>query len=405
MIVMWTSLVQFLTSLRLTLGLLLGIALVSIGGTVNPTVEGRFELFYQNFWFRGLLTLLALNLLACTLKTIRRNQQDRARCFEALRTDTSTGGTIKAGRGLTLARLRRSGYRIDEGVDGVVATRGCAGRWGSTVVHVAFLVIMAGALCAGFGFTGTLNLLAGDKSSVYFDWNRTEDLPLGFEFRLDRFEPVYYPIELQFSALEPGTGNVIDTYTTREGEMVQLPGGLSAKVVRYFFFEEDLVLELYRGATALGQYHALGGTRSWEKNPVVGIDFKPVAYRDPVVQQLVSEVSILERGQVVKKGVIRVNEPLEYNGVMIYQTTYNRDKFGFWSAGFQLSRDPGKPVVWLGCIALVVGLLLAFMVRYRVVGLVEQGGVCRLVPLAGFQGDAGTEAWQRLQRSLEEDEA
>jgi len=394
---MWNFVDKYLASLRLTLWLLLGIALVAIGGTLTPMADGRFTPYYQHFGFRTLLALLAVNLAACTLKTLRRNRLDRERSHAQLQDQAREG--ISLGRGTVaevLPGLQASGYQVETTAFGVVGTRGRAGRWGSTVVHVALLVIMAGALSAELGYVGTLNLLVGDKSGSCYDWDLKTDRPLGFEFRLDRFEPLYYPIELQFAAVDPVSGEIIKTYTTHEGEEVQLPSGISARVLRYFFFEEDLVLELFRNGTSLGEYHALGGTRTWEKNPPLDILLKPVAYRDPVVRQLRSEVSILKRGEVVHRGVIEVNQPLEYGGVTIYQTAYNRDKFGFWSAGFQFTRDPGAPLVWLGCLLFLAGLFLAFVVPYRVVGVKLSGEELYLVPLAGFRGSEGEEVLRML---------
>lgn len=394
----WSNLGQFLTSLRLTLGLLLGIALVSAGGTINRPEDGRYDLFFQNPLFRFLLVLLAVNLAACTLKTIRRNLDDRQRFLAALAPPVEGGFPLGAGGAASAGeRLRAQGYRVEEHHGRLLGSRNRLGRWGSTIVHLSCLVIMAGALSAGFGFVGTLNLLTGDKSAVYYDWKSQSDRPLGFEFRLDHFEPVYYPIELQFATIDPATGRELATYQAREGETVLLSDGLTVKVIRYFFYEEDLVLDLYRDGLPLGTYHALGGTRNWEKNPVTPFLLKPVAFREPVVAQLRSEVSILKGGQVVRRGVIRVNEPLSFEGITIYQTVYSRDKFGFWSAGFQFSRDPGEPVVWFGCIAMLIGLALAFAIPYRVVGVVDG----RLLPLTGFRGESGEAALRKLQRALQ----
>jgi cytochrome c biogenesis protein len=130
------------------------------------------------------------------------------------------------------------------------------------------------------------------------------------------------------------------------------------------------------------------------------VELQPLAYRDPVLRQLHSEVSILEQGKVVRSGVIEVNQPLTHRGVTIYQTVYGRDKFGFWSAGFQFTRDPGEPVVWLGCIGLVAGLLLAFAVPYRVVGVTSADGEILFVALAGFRGEGGQKAFDDLERGL-----
>lgn len=393
----WSKIEQILTSLRLTLGLFFSIALLSVIGTIQRPEDGRYDLFFQNPLFRTLLVLLAINLCACTIKTIRRNLHDRRHHFLQLHNPPASRWTLPAlERSHITERLRDQGYLVHDEDGRILAQRHLLGRWGSTIVHLSFLLVMAGALSSGLGFVGTINLLVGDKSASYFDWSSQSDHPLDFEFRLDNFEPQYYPIDLQFVALDPVTQREIATFVSREGEVVALPGGFSAKVLRYYFFEEDLVLDISKGGQNLGIYHALGGQRSEEKNPPLPMLLKPLAYRDPIVRQLRSEVSILKQGEVVQRGVITVNDPLTYDGVTIYQTVYNRDKFGFWSAGFQLGRDPGEPLVWIGCIAMMAGLLLTFFLPYRALGVVGE----RLVPLVGFVGAAGESALQNLQNEL-----
>lgn len=393
----WSKIEQLLTSVRLTLGLFFAIALLSAIGTLQRPENGRFELYFQNPFFRLLLVLLAINMLACTIKTIRRNLQDRRRHFSALVNPPASHWTLSAPVVSIVAGLQRQGFLVQEEDGRILAQRHLPGRWGSTIVHLSCLLIMVGALSSSLGFVGTMNLYNGDKTASYFDWRSQSDRPLGFEFRLDHFEPVYYPIELQFVALDLTTGQELATLTTREGETVLLPGGFSAKVLRYYFFEEDLVLNLYRGEQDLGIYHALGGKRSAEQNPPLPMLLKPLAYRDPLLKQLRSEVTILKKGKVVRRGVISVNDPLIFEGVAIYQTVYDRDKFGFWSAGFQLSRDPGEPLVWIGCITIILGLFMAFFRPYQALGVVGQ----TLLPLAGFVGEAGENALKRLQNELQ----
>lgn len=398
---------RFLSSLRLTLVLLLGLALVSVAGTLRPAADGRYDLFYQSPWFRLLLAFLAVNLAVCTVKTIRRNLRDRSRHLEVLRTDQVFASPLRyvlprnAAVGSMAAELKQQGYRLWQDGERLLARRGLAGRWGSTVVHLSVLTIMLGALTAQLGFVGTLPLYVGDKSAVYFDWDKQRDLPLGFEFRLDFFEPVYYPIELQFAAVNPQNGETIQVFTVREGESVQLPvPGVVAQVIKFIPTDAHLILGIFRNGTYEGEYHAMGGKQPFAKKVDPGVELRPVAFRDPILKQLHSEVSILEGGRVVKEGVIEVNQPLEYKGIAIYQTTYNRDKFGFWAAGFQFSRDPGKPVVWAGCLFLVLGLLMAFLVPYQVVGVTRFDDEVLFVALAGFRGEAGQKAFDRLERSL-----
>lgn len=398
---------KILSSLKLTLALLLGLAVVAIFGTLTPPADGRYELFYQGPWFRGLLGLLVVNLLACTLKTIRRKWREEERLFDQL-----DGGPAVAGRrqqrlplpGSTeelAGRLRRAGWHPVRRGERWLGRRHRAGRWGSTVVHLSLLVIMAGCLAGELGFVGTLTLYVGDQSHEYFDWSRQQDLPLGFTLRLDAFAPVYYPIELRFAAVDEATGRTIRTYTAREGEQVELPvPGMAVVVKQLVPEEESLTFDVYRRGTFLGEYHTVGGTRQ-PANPVdPGVALRLVAYRDPILKQLHSEMSILAEGRVVKQGVIEVNRPLTYRGVTIYQTAYQRDQFGFWIGGYQLSRDPGEPLVWIGCLLLMAGLALAFAVPCRTLGLVRQGDELLLVGLGGMGGEAGRRHFERTAELL-----
>ncbi len=397
---------RFLGSLQLALGLFLGLALIAILGTFKPLAEGRYEIFYQSLWFRLLLALLAINLSVCTWRTIRRNLGDLGRHFDTLGTDAVLSSPqqqpVAGGDPARLAEaLTQQGWRLRRQGAEWLAYRGRAGRWGSTMVHLSCLLIMLGALAAETGFVGTLNIYAGDKSTVYFDWNKQQEIPLGFDFRLDRFEPIYYPIELQFAARDRQSGQVLATYTTKEGEKVDLPvPGMQAEVRRFFHLEEELILGIYRDGTYLGDYHALGGGRSFNNAVNPGVNLRPVAFRDPILKQLHSEVSLLENGQVVRSGTIEVNQPLSYRGISIYQTAFDRDKFGLYYAGFQFSRDPGEPLVWGGCIGLCLGLLIAFAVPFRVVGIKMNGGEPLLVALDGFRGETGAILFERLAANI-----
>lgn len=398
--------IRFFSSLRLTLTLLLGLALVSVAGTFRPVFDNRYEVFYQTPWFRLLLALLALNLVVCTLKTIRRNLLDRRRNLELLGSEqvfaqplrfVLPGDTAIAD---LAPGLRELGYRTVLEGERLLAVRGRPGRWGSTLVHLSCLAIMAGALAGDLGFVGTLNIHVGNKSSVFFDWDRGADRELGFEFRLDSFEPRYYPIEVQFSAAAPG-GRGLGEITTREGETVALAqAGFSARVTRFEPFERRLTLEIFRDAVPWGEYRATPESQSYDGLPGFNLTLVPTAFRDPVLKQTHSEVSILEGGQVVHRGVIEVNRPLVHRGVAIYQTAFDRDQFGFWYAGFQFSKDPGEPVVWAASILLVVGLLLAFLVPCRMVGVGRVDDEILLVGLGGFRGPKGSQVFARLEGQL-----
>ena len=396
---------RLLASLRLTVPLLLALALAAVFGTFAPLEEGRYEIFYQRPWFRLLLGLLALNLSVCTVRSLRhRRRLLSAPIFPAAAVEVdSTWRVLPEGldRDRTAARLAACDYRVAAHPRGLLAQQGIGGRWGGTGGHLSLLLIMAGALLGGAGFVGTRQLYVGHEASDYFDWAAQADRPLGFTLRLDHFEPVYYPIELRLAVVEADGSRPPTLVTTREGETIELPRpGLTAQVEKFLPFERMLFLQLYRDGLPLGRYQALpaGGK---ETSPVAfGLTLHPDAFKDPLLKQLHSEVSILEEGQVVKQGVIEVNRPLVHRGVTIYQTAHARDQFGFWYAGFQLSRDPGEPLVWIGCVLLSLGLLTAFSRRWRVLLLAWPEGRGVLKPLRGFAGEAGNADLQALLHTL-----
>lgn len=403
---------DFFSSVKLTLALLLGLALVAIGGTIWPVEQGtiqRFELYYQSLWFRLLLGLLAMNLAACTWRTWKRVAGEKKRLLAQL--ENSGSSAQQAGHDLLQAdvnklagRLQKQGYRIIRSGERALARRGLIGHWALPIMHLSILAIMFGAWAGQLGFVGTLNIYVTHQSDKYFDWDVEAERPLGFTFRLDHFEPQYYPIDLRFATYDKQSREQLQEFTTREGETVALSPELSVQVLRFFPEEQHLVLGIILDGALIGEYHSLSGQRTYPNSIDPGVVIKPTAFRDPLLKQLHSEVSILEKGEVVRQGVIEVNQPLVHRGVAIYQTAYSRDESGFWSCGFQMSKDPGEPLVWLGCIILVLTLFLVFTVRLRAVGLVPTATSYRLIPLVGFRDEVGKQRLKILVAALEDRE-
>lgn len=405
-------LLDFFGSVRLTLALLMTLAVVAIGGTLQPVEQAlgegppvkRFDLYFQSPWYRLLLFLLAVNLAVCTWRTLRRALGERQRLAAQVAAGlsaNSAGHDLPALSAAELTvRLGAAGYRVTPCGNGLLGRSRAASRWAVPVLHLAVIAIMAGALAGAFGFVGTVNLYVTHQVDSIFDWDSQGQRPLGFAFRLDHFEPTYYPIDLQIAVIDPRQMQLLQTLTTREGETVAAGNGLVIRVLRFYPEEEHLVLFLERNGRPLGEYHALSGKRDYPNNPDPGVLIKPAAFRDPVVKQLSSQVTILENDQEVRQAVIEVNSPLVHRGVAIYQTAYARDKNGFWYCGFQFSRDPGEPLVWGGSIVLVLALLTVFTVRPRSVALVSHAGGWRLVALGGFRGEAGRERLAALANVL-----
>ncbi len=392
---------RFFTSVRLTISLLLGLSLVSIAGTIMPVEANRFEPFFQTPWFRILLLLLALNLLACSWKTWRRNLDDRER-FTALLKKREDSARIDCSRSAELlqADLKTAGFRLRSVEGGVLATRGRLGRWGSTIVHISLLVILFGGILSEFGFVGTVMLPVGGQSSTYYSWDYEVDLPLGFTVQLDDFEIIYYPIEVRLGLYDPQTREPLADIITREGEIVPLPlEGMSARVVKFVPFDQTLHLDILRHGEKVGSYRtpSVKAEEPFENRLDAELMIRLTGFKDPIDKQYRSRVSILEQGEVVKTGVIEVNHPLVYRGAAIFQTAFNQDEFGFWYSGFQLSKDPGEPLVWGGSILLIIGLCCAFSMRHRVLAVIAADAGASLQVFTGFGDERGERLLAQLQ--------
>lgn len=409
-------LLDFFGSVRLTLGVLLVLAAAAVGGTLWPVEQAleqgapvqRYDLYYQALWFRALLGVLALNLAVCTWRTLSRARGERPRLVAQVARGLAAGGgdhPLPAAAAETLtSRLVAAGYRVTPAGDGLLGQRWGASRWAVPVLHLAVIAIMAGAFASIFGFVGTINLYVTHQTAEVLDWETQAPRPLDFTLRLDRFEVLYYPIDLQIAVVDRQRQQLLQTVTTREGETADLGNGLTARVLRFYPEEEHLILFLERQGAPLGEYHALGGQRDYPNNPDPGVLLKPAAFRDPLVRQLRSEVTVLEEGREVRRAVIEVNTPLVHRGVAVYQTAYARDPNGFWYCGFQFSRDPGEPLVWVGSIVLALALLAVFTVRPQTVAVVPADGGWRLVALGGFRGAPGQLRLAGLAAALGRDE-
>lgn len=189
---LWKS----LTSLRLTLVLLIILALISLVGTVRTQV-------FDTVWFLIPLGLFVLNLTACLIRglpqAVRRSQQrltpaaalelpERARF--AWPPSLNPHSQVEKALNRELGPVHKSA-----GEDQVVYfwERGRFRPLGPYVVHLALLVILTGALLGKFlGVRGQLTLTEGENSQNFLS-EEGKERPLDFQVRLDNFRVLYYP--------------------------------------------------------------------------------------------------------------------------------------------------------------------------------------------------------------------
>jgi cytochrome c biogenesis protein len=184
-----------LTSLRLTLVLLIILAVVSLVGTVRPQV-------FDTFWFLAPLGVLVLNLIACLIRglpqAVHRSRRpltpaaalelpERARFTWPANPDPHEQVQKVLHRELGTVRKEEAGEQTV-----YFWERGRYRPLGPYVVHLALLVILTGALLGKFlGVEGQLTLMEGETAQDFTSGDKEK--PLDFQAHLDRFQVLYYP--------------------------------------------------------------------------------------------------------------------------------------------------------------------------------------------------------------------
>jgi cytochrome c biogenesis protein len=280
-----------LASVRLTLVIFVALLLLSIPGTivlqynissVDPGIQydydfwkfGQiFQLFnsYQSFWYVGLIVILSMNLIACsverwpgmwkmaTAKPVALSPEAIDRQPEDLVHRWTTSLKKEEAQAQFLSFAKKLGEKpqlLEESPDRFQIFWQ-AGRWSriaNYLVHISLLVVFAGAIVSSmYGFEGAANIPSGGAVDTFLIFK-----------------------EGKASGLEPA------------------PGGLINERMLGFRVEaEDFEVNFYDGYP--------GRAREY-----------------------VSKINILENGKVMKSGTLRVNEPMKYKNFVLYQASYGR---------------------------------------------------------------------------------
>jgi cytochrome c biogenesis protein len=217
---------KFFCSVKLTIVLLLSLALTSIIGTVIPQNENpeaylhaygafRYQLLsalgifdmYHVWWFQGLLLLLTLNIVVCSIDRFSGSWKLIFARNPAVKPERFTGRPDA--RTLTDKRdpealvkvyepliARRYGYcKVIRSKEGAViyGERGRLSRLGVYIVHLSvILLLMGGLLGSFFGFEGYVNIPEGEATDTIRLRNTGQIHRLDFQIRCDDFNLALY---------------------------------------------------------------------------------------------------------------------------------------------------------------------------------------------------------------------
>ena len=399
------SIIDFFSSVKLAIFLIILITLASVIGTLVPQMRGTDEyaarygqlsgLFiqlevtdlYHSWWFVALLFLFSLNILICTLtrlspkfkRAFRPNLEFQAQTLKAAKITESfkKNGNLENIQEELERTLRSFHYRIkrakkDTGAH-ILARKKISGIFGSDIVHLGLLVIIIGGIISGLsGFRTSINISEGKTIPV---------LGADFELRLDKFETEYHPngsIKDWKSTLA-----VIENESPRVTKTIEVNHPLTYK--GYVFYQSSYgwdwsnpVLEIMATKTSdptlsKKAFLYLGESAEWEEEgltfkvlqfvPDFIIDGNQVRTRSLEPNNPAAYIEVFEKEENISSGWIFAKFP---DFSQMHSKEEAEIKFELKDiqaaqySGIQISKDPGVNYIWIGSSLLMIGLFLAF---------------------------------------------
>lgn len=384
------------SSMKLGLLLLGLIALVAGVGTVFPQVNlepekakavGQiwqtlgFTQIYSTIWFRLLLGILCINLIVCSLQRFQ-GVYNRTFALKPPESVATVPNKVKAklvGDGEPLKKsvldmLQKRGFKVTTTVGGngwsFIASKRRLGNWGSLISHIAFVVLVIGAILGiTMGFKGFFMISAGTTIPI-------KSISVSKGTVQQDFSVHIYSAEDRFLANGERDNWYTDMGIVENGkEMIRQTISVNHPLT-------------YKGVTFYQTSFANGARLTVDmkeqKIPVVlqdhggnyfqapGTDLYLIAAAikgDPQKPIMLYQVYKGKGVQPVQTGQLNAGDTIDVQGE--YRLTLEGNA-GF--TGLHVKQDPGVMVVWVGCALLLLGLLLSFYWRTMVVlGVFESG--------------------------------
>ena len=414
---------DFFCSLKLTLFLLISLALTSIIGTILPqgtlppeyvaqisptklqiySKLGFFDM-YHSWWFITLLYVFSLNLVSCSIKRLPHVFKfisepalvlgEGVRNSFSLKKEISFSGSIEKGKERLSEFLGKefSSPVITEhnGEYHLFAQKTAWCRLGVYVVHFSILVIFIGAIIGSlFGYKGFVTIVEG-SSVNYFEARNGQRLPLGFDLLCEKFNVEFYatgaPKEFRSTLTVLENGKPVPGYSQVK-VIVNEP--LTYKGITFY--------QSSYGQASEGSEHYFTVTPRNGGTPekITAREGTAVALKDGTTFKLLEatqEVRQFAPGFSGPAARIEVTRKGEAPQVFISFKNYpdvNAQRgdaliFGYEGTnakqytGLQVANDPGVWVVWLGCALMVIGISVAFFMSHKRIWVVVSKGHARM---------------------------
>ncbi len=430
------SIWQLFASVKLALVTISLLAITSIIGTVIPQKkspefyadaygEAMARLFhvldipdmYNSWWFIGLLALLSLNLIICSLerfpaawKQITADGLDRP--TDRLATMPINAGWQVPTDAATTAdrladRLRDGGWKParkdDNGETKLFCQKGAWTRTGVYIVHASILVIfLGGVIGAVGGFKGSMVIpetLQRDRI-VLFGSQTFEDL--GFSVRCNSFSVDFYPNGTPKDYVSSLTIIEDDREVLTREIRVNHPltyRGITFYQSSYQSFQDFLITIENTGADRRESF--IVDFQKQQQWPDEGLRFGVINAR-AMGQSVVSSKLWISDDQAPPVTVWL--DKADTAEVQLGERAYLVGARQLYATGLQVAKDPGVWWVYAGCSLMLIGLYIAFFTSHRrlwvLVSAADGGATVLLAGTANKNRPGFTRTMRELEQTL-----
>ncbi len=399
-------LLNFFKSIKLALVIISLITISSVFGTLVPQQRPPAEYFarygslaqllirlkitnlYHSFWFIGLLFIFSLNIITCTLirlmPKLRRilnpqfeTEQKNLQLLKISKKIRKNWSVLKAKEELR-GELRLRHYRVrereGEGKIFIIGRKRLLGAFGSDIVHLGLLIILAGGILSGLG---------GFRENLILYEQEVIPVPRAdFKIRLEKFETEFYA---NGSVKDwKSTLTVLEKGAPQLNKVIEVNHPLSYKGLLFYQSSygldwESPSLELLisnnkstegpeRISLEVGERVRLWGGEIEIKVTRFVPDFmidenKQIRTRSLQPNNPAAFIEGWKDGQRIFSGWVFSRFPdfaslhqKNKDDLKIEITEIRARQFSV----IQVARDPGTPLIWTGCAFLMMGLMLAF---------------------------------------------
>ena len=418
-----TSVWDLFCSLKLTLSLLISLALTSIIGTILPqgalppeyvatissaklqiyTKLGFFDM-YHSWWFIALLYVFSLNLVSCSIKRLphvfKFISEPTLVLGEGARNSFSLKKELKFSGDTEQWKERLTDFLAKEFSAPVITeqsgdyhlfaqkTAWC--RLGVYVVHLSVLVIFIGAIIGSLaGYKGYVTIVEG-ASVKAFQKQNGEQMPLGFEVLCEKFNVDFYttgaPKEFRsiLTVLENGK---------------PVPGYSKVKVIvnEPMTYKGITFYQSSYGQASEGSEHFISVTprNGGAVEKLTVREGVPVTLKDGTLFKLLEATQEVRqfapgfsgpaaRIEVTPKGAAPLTFIAFKNFPEVNAQRGDALIFGYEGSnakqytGLQVAKDPGVWVVWIGCTLMVIGIFVAFFMSHKRIWVIVTKGHARI---------------------------